>query len=374
MRFAEAHPVPVDCARTSNGAASDKAKATTLKITGRIFERAVSSMRVTNLLIAISALGISLACAELIVRFLGLAPQVQVVEFYNGAYRTTDNPNLPYVPNPSRGMFNSIGLRDREHAEDPTSAPRIVVIGDSVMFGGMLPVEQIFTTRLELWIHQLQPGSQAVVYNLGVPGYDTRHEVEYLKLRGLALAPSEVIVAYCLNDTQVASSELSDLLSNPRYTQQADLIQALSRNALLQSHLLRLAAFRLQDSPLRRLFGTPERDPAALQAQGRARVEKALSELAALGTEHNFKVRVVIFPYLLPYRAYPANDEHRFIRGAALAHGFAVLDLLEIFSGTVGDDVAKLKLIPEDFIHMNAFAHELAARSVAPAVIQDLGR
>ena len=98
------------------------------------------------LALGVPALLLALLVAEVIVRVLGLAPQIGVVR--RGRYRLCDNPLIGYELVPGyhsfrggemvdfRGRSNSLGFRDREHTvEKPPGVCRVAVIGDSVAQG-----------------------------------------------------------------------------------------------------------------------------------------------------------------------------------------------------------------------------------------------
>lgn len=90
---------------------------------------------------------------------------------------------------------NSLGFRDREHSVDGEGARfRVVVLGDSFVWGFGVNNEDIFTVRLR----EMLPGVQLI--NLGVTGYNLTQEHELLKLRGLTYDPDLVVVTFCQND------------------------------------------------------------------------------------------------------------------------------------------------------------------------------
>ena len=67
--------------------------------------------RTARLLSLAAGLVVALALAELLVRALGLAPEVAFLEA--GRFRLSDNPRIGYEPI-ATGSTNSLGFRDRE--------------------------------------------------------------------------------------------------------------------------------------------------------------------------------------------------------------------------------------------------------------------
>jgi len=113
-------------------------------------------------------------------------------------------PNLDVDFGHLRVRTNRLGMReDREYpaARLPRSV-RIAGIGDSGMFGwGVLEAESYLAV-----LEGSLAGRAGVTYevlNFGVPGYNTRLEVEALRARVLPFRPDILIVGWCDNDFQV---------------------------------------------------------------------------------------------------------------------------------------------------------------------------
>ena len=95
-------------------------------------------------------------------------------------HRRYDKETQPYFI-----VTNSKGLRDVEHAYDkPSGVYRIVVIGDSFVFGaGGVEPSKRFTDILQASL----PNTEVI--NMGVPAYGTDQEYLYLADEGLQLSP-----------------------------------------------------------------------------------------------------------------------------------------------------------------------------------------
>lgn len=102
-------------------------------------------------------------------------------------------------PDQAEVRTNSLGLRGAEiAASKPDGVKRILVFGDSYVFGVGVDEQHTLSARLE---RMLATGTQRYeVVNLGVAGYST--DQEYLLFRELApsLAPDVVILVVCDND------------------------------------------------------------------------------------------------------------------------------------------------------------------------------
>ena len=98
--------------------------------------------------------------------------------------------------------INQLGFRDdREYAlaKGPRTF-RILVLGDSVTFGHGSVFEHTYPYLLEQQLREWRPEVDWQVWNLGVPGYNTRQEWAYLTDVVAAYVPDLVIVGFFPND------------------------------------------------------------------------------------------------------------------------------------------------------------------------------
>ena len=98
--------------------------------------------------------------------------------------------------------INNLGFRDPrdyELAKRPGTF-RILVLGDSVTFGHGAVFETTYPYLLEQRLKAWNPSIDWQVWNLGVPGYNTRQELRYLQEVGPSFQPDLVIVGFFPND------------------------------------------------------------------------------------------------------------------------------------------------------------------------------
>ncbi len=109
--------------------------------------------------------------------------------------------------------LNARGWRDVEHAlAPPPGAFRILVLGDSFMYGNGVNLEEVFSRRLEAAAHAAGY-PQVEVINLGVSGYGTLQQYLLLVEEGLRYDPDLVLLAfYAENDPGNNSQVLSSLI------------------------------------------------------------------------------------------------------------------------------------------------------------------
>jgi hypothetical protein len=113
-------------------------------------------------------------------------------------YVVVDSP-IVYGLNPERPEISSQGLRDDEiDVPKRKGTIRILILGDSIVYGTSVSRNMTFPSRLEdLLRKQLVP---AEVINGGVPGYSPYNELQFYMTQGRQFDADIVIVAFCMND------------------------------------------------------------------------------------------------------------------------------------------------------------------------------
>ena len=97
--------------------------------------------------------------------------------------------------------INSDGFRDRNFSvEKPNNTVRIMALGDSFVFGLGVELNDSYPKQLEILLNKNKGEQNYEVLNFGVPGYNTKQEVEMLKEKGLKYKPDIVILGYLGND------------------------------------------------------------------------------------------------------------------------------------------------------------------------------
>lgn len=345
---------------------------------------------------------------EGLVRALDLGPSFQIV--FTEVFRASSDPVLEYELRPGARdgahRINAAGFRDRAFA--PTPAPdhfRIVALGDSVTYGLGVRREDAYPKRLERLLDRCAgaDGLRFETLNLGVPGYNVTQVVERLRGLGLREHPDLVLYGYVLNDPQSFSLEASALHALEEHAERRlrDTVRRESGRLLAHSHLFLLArqawaqlgaepefcdldregALRVRADG-RTLDVDPGLDPGhrawALRGdrrgrwfrrlhrspRSRARLEAGLDALARIARSR-VPVAVAVFPLFVEPRAgpYPLADVDAAVLAAAEARGLPARDLAPAFVGAarrLGPDVAAA-----DFVHPNAFGHDLAAHAIA---------
>jgi hypothetical protein len=296
-------------------------------------------------------------------------------------------------------MTNAAGFRDGAHsAAKAPGAYRVVVLGDSFVFGSGVPQEATLTRRLAA---HLGPGFEIV--NLGVPGYGTDQELLTLRRWGPGLSPDLVLLGFFWNDVMENASDLIYGLPKPRFTLEGGrLVPHPPAGFSAPSTFARIDASLASTSHLWSLLenglftagraagGPAEERPVSVDlslrdaAPSRAR-EFALTwallgavrdEAASLGVPFGvFSVppRFLAEPgvgarllkvYDLPEDAFDP-DGFRRVREACEAGGIPFVDLLPGFRR---EAAAGARLFQPTGIHWSEAGQDLAARLLAPVV------
>jgi len=97
--------------------------------------------------------------------------------------------------------MNNHGWKDRDHdLENRSSAFRILILGDSVTFGAIVPTDQTYGYLLEKKMRSA--GFNAEVISLGYGGWSTDQELEALLNEGVRYRPNLVLNQFCNNDIE----------------------------------------------------------------------------------------------------------------------------------------------------------------------------
>jgi lysophospholipase L1-like esterase len=243
--------------------------------------------------------------------------------------------------------INSGGLRNREVTlEKPAGTARIMMLGDSIVFGWGVDQDKTMSVDLE---KDLSAGGfgLAEVINTGVGNYNTAMEVAYFLKSGAAYHPDTVVLNYFINDAE------------PTPTYQP-----------VPWYARRFYAYAVSggawDIFKRSLLGGPEwhkyyadlyRDgqPGWMAAQDNIR------RLAAYCRENGIRLVMTNIPELHQLSPYPFVDVNAKLAAIAAAEGIEYVDLLPAVTGEAPDSLWVTAPDP----HPNAKAHALMARRLA---------
>ncbi len=244
-------------------------------------------------------------------------------------------------PGTTSGIYsvNSAGFRDHEYLlEKDPSVFRIAVLGDSIVWGHGLELQDTFAKQLESMLNEIS-GQRFEVLNFGVSGYSTQQEVELYRVKAKQYDPDLVIVGYCLNDF-VDSSVEGEAFRRLYYD--------IWSKSYLYDHLKRVIAGIFYNQ-----FGyMADAPPAQFDLREQFRRLESYCE--------GRRNVVVVFPILSDFNYYLYEVDHRRIHNAIRGLNYETVDLLDTYRGC---DPESLIQNPRDRTHPNALGTRLAAQA-----------
>jgi len=172
----------------------------------------VRSMRARGSVVPLTvATASGLVCcgvAEGVVRAVDLMGSSLYGEIETYWWDTLEDPDLMYrhrqnFESTYQGVsvvFNEMGLRDRPTGSKQVGRKRVLMLGDSVLFGWGVEVEDTFPHQLESAL-RARTGASVETINAGVCSYNTEIQLAFLRRHGEALDPDVVLLLYVENDT-----------------------------------------------------------------------------------------------------------------------------------------------------------------------------
>lgn len=186
--------------------------ATTLSltlVTGVIFGRGLPRLLLGNLYVLLVLLVmLDVLSPALGLRFSAIPRPGEIVARGLWAYHSTlgwyHSPRARgWTPSqhgePLEVTINSMGTRGTEARTKTDALTRVLVFGDSFVFGVGVAQDQVLSSRLQ---HHLAPRVQGEleVINMGVSGYSTDQELLLFEQTAEALKPDIVVLVVCAND------------------------------------------------------------------------------------------------------------------------------------------------------------------------------
>ena len=339
-----------------------------------------------RLVLVVMGLGLPLAVLEGVLR-MRVDPRIEeekaYVETFGPHYALARHGLAEYDPDPAlryrmranwqhdvgeiRYRLNSHGLRGPQVGAKSTDRPRILVLGDSYVFG--LGIAEEHTIPVRLAAQLAERGQPSEVLNLGVPSYQTAQEAAWLERVGWSLEPDLVVLVYYANDHVEAALHYEPDLRF-LYTDELPLPYSWKRS-LARSRVY-TAVTRNYTAYLRGRGEFLETGTRHWEVT-RARLE----QIADAARQRNIPLLLAPLPLLsssldLRDQSWIGNADHQRVLDWGTAEGLPVCDLRQPL---VGDNVAIellfVSLQPRDN-HLNAQGCDLVAAAIAESVCEQV--
>jgi len=271
------------------------------------------------------------------------------------------------VPNSEYWLYypikiNGIGLRERELTSKGPNECRILLLGDSMVFGQGVDDRGTISALTEQVLNASvnNGGMRYRVVNGGIRGYSTNQELGLLREIGGAIQPDVVVLVWYWNDIAEADIEkqYADLSGRPkRELPSTPPWQWRIRELARRSAFLMLAhdALRFRDADS---FDSSQIEGSL------ERLEDYLDEFLVLADEREFKFAIAIVPppsalgNTHPFGTHAARIETR-----AESRAIPVVNLLEPLE-ELYSDTGRLPIIPYDG-HYNSDGNRAMAEIMA---------
>jgi lysophospholipase L1-like esterase len=300
-----------------------------------------------NITVMLVAAAIPCALAEAWLRIT--APPADTAELFRKLSSPVEWSGRPHARGLHTGVpvaFNSLGLRDAERTPQPApGALRILAIGDSVTFGMGVAQEQTYPRQLESLLSR-ERGAPVEVLNMGMPGYNTRHQLAQLRELGLALQPKVVVLGFLYNDVEPSSAQRSarppqeekSLLRKARSTINAGTLW-LKKNSLFFAWVTPRLGLVLRPLGFKGFGQVGEVKDKYVDTNPQWRgVQQALLEMQRLTAERGIELVVMIIPAMAKFddATYPIKEYHQAVAAFCRDSGIRHVDLLPAFWGLDG--------------------------------------
>jgi lysophospholipase L1-like esterase len=324
---------------------------------------------------------------EVATRSLGLLDRLTGVPRH--LYMAVDDEDLPYrltpgtvIEGPPHSVrVNSLGLRGPETATDPADGvERILVLGDSIVFGQGVGDDETFPARLSAELHA-RGRRAAEVVNGGVPGYNTAAELVFLRDYGLRLRPRAVVLGISLNDfgdTPVVSQEgvltqdRSRRMDPGRWRPRSEflslagwLVKYGRSEHWFQRGARQTGAKELLESAEKFIANQHRRFYENPKGPGWQRVHRSLAQLRDLCADRGIDLWVVLFPEGYQRSTDDLRPQREWLNLCSTL-GLRCVDLWASFAAAGGNLFAGVQ-------HPNAAGHAVAARTVADLLAEHGG-
>ncbi len=295
---------------------------------------------------------------------LGLAAGVFLLELalrLVGAVRPAPEPPLMrQLPQPGP-IISSWSSGSSQSATDSTESPipRILVVGDSFTVGRGVALDEVYPARLAAELGER--GHPAEVVSLSFPGWNTRTEATALARQIDRLDPDLLIIGHCLNDAerQPTGQATSDRPELRPWAPTGSVEIFLAAHSRLFFRI-RSALDTLRLRPiLRSYYGGLYDDD-----EGRRLWRRSLKALRRIAADRSIPAVLVVFPIFDSDldSDYSYRRLHTLVQQTAEELGYLALDLLGVYEGLAGQDLA---LVPFTDPHPSALAHDIAGREIA---------
>ena len=278
--------------------------------------------------------------------------------------------NAEWVHNGIDYRTNNHGWRDYDYTyEKPDGVFRIVALGDSVLNGHGVAVEDVYAKHLERMANSDDSGVKVEVIMLAIGALSTEQEAHLLEVEGLKYGPDLITVGYVLNDP----GEGPSFSKMEKRSKEISFFQKVRQN--LKNLSVVYYTYRAIDNLGWKLgvqvLGGAKQGAARIGSDYYERIHgdaelwqtvvEGMKKIRRLSDQVGAKVVVAIFPIIYDLENYRWSALHEQVRDLAEDQGFAVIDLLDVYRQ---EGERSLRLGWGDYTHPNPRGHAIAGAAL----------
>lgn len=311
-----------------------------------------------NLLLVVASIIIFFSTAEIVTRLLwhsDVRRELAGIKL-EGSYRQIIHEGLEY-------RTNNLGLRmNREvHPERPKGVKRVLVLGDSFIFGYGLPYEDLVTVKIEKILNNEMKNIEVI--NGGVSGSNTSDEFEQLNRLTPTCRPDLLIVFFFTNDVTTEGLTLREFSMRQRIK------EYLRFKSKFFAYFFYLYKDRLSSKiGIPRVFLSPEYFDLDDSKPGWVGFKKAVLQIQKHCRQNNIDLFFVMIPTLSNLdERYPYIEVRTKTSNFLKANNIPVIDLFDLFAPYRPSEL----WVSLENVHWNGLGTTLAARKVADYIINN---
>ncbi|MEK6855098.1 MAG: SGNH/GDSL hydrolase family protein [Nanoarchaeota archaeon] len=260
--------------------------------------------------------------------------------------------------------LNNDNMRDRNfNINKPEGVVRIAVIGDSFTFGsGIKDVDKTYSKLIESRLNEISDKKYEVL-NFGLPGKNTKAEIEILEESALKYNPDVIILGYVLNDFV----NVDEKVAYSSYITVVPFFGFWLRNFFYSYAFVELKINKILESLN---FKVSETQKILLEFESERNKDynkNLFRELSEIAKKEDIEVVVVMFPSMSQFDSYPFFLIHEFVSDNSEENNFYFIDLFDFYKNYPEDSI----IVSEYDKHPNEFAHEIAAEIILETLINN---
>ncbi len=267
--------------------------------------------------------------------------------------------------------ISSQGFRDDEFSVEKTVGTyRILNLGDSVVFGWEVSLEDTYGEKFEKMLNDLDDGLTYQVINAGIPGWNLPMERDFLFQEGLSYEPDMIILDITLVNDIYGKGPVDN--ENP------GLFAWLRDHTYGWPFLTTQARFLLaqkQGPEAIPVLNPPQQEnayyPLNREHPAWERMWETILEMNEACQAHGVKLVMIVFPTAFQLNSSGHSDfPQRFIKEKAAAADIYIVDMLPIYrqvcdSAEPGACEGYENILFADvWMHPNVLGHQLAAEAL----------